>query len=566
MKKVIGLLTVGLLSIGLISTPASAGSAPLAAPKKFTVKASFKASKGKTVLLVGRTGRVLASAKITKTTQAVSLVTPSVATIQGATLQLVTTNGGDYYGPVVLGWASKTSVYTQISPGTAKILNYGVINNKSVTSKQGYGLATAKSLKVVKTKATSAINYRPKGVGTYGKAGVAPMSARSVSVYAGEDATDAFAGADADGDGLTNAFDVNDDGDAKVDLADSSTPTPPSPEQIPANDVACETAASFHIFTNFKATQPNFEGNINAYGKSGSSFEATPEKIANAISNTLSMVISPIQNVCGSPVVKTELKGVGVPYAPTDFVDIGNPGNTGDFQWTIGNGKISDTLIEGLPTNRNGNEKGWNFTSPSEISGQDTFIQRVTTQAGNTYEFTSTAGFIFVTHPLPTRYRVDNGQGFGDWQSFFTQDGQVSFGNLNRIELYSQTVLEIEMFRPQRLAIDGETGTFYDLAGMRYTPDIPNGVSIQGQPPTQGAGKCDLETHVDTEMTVDTAVDTATKPLMTIQWEIGRCYAERQQGVLPWPDGQVSVDIQVEPQGRGGNSAQKIQFLLLPPA
>jgi hypothetical protein len=562
MRKIIGLLTAGLLSIGLISTPASAGVAPFASAK-FTVKANFKAAKGKTVLLVARTGRVLASAKITKTTQPVTLVTPVVSSIQGATLQLVTTSGGDYYGPVVLGWASKTSVYTQMNPGTAKTLNFGVINNKSVTSKQGYGLATAKSTKVIKTKAVSATNYKPKGVGNYGKSGVSPMSARSVSVYAGEDATDSFAGADADGDGLTNAFDVNDDGDAKVDLADSSTPTPPANPQ--PNDVACETAASFFIFTNFKATQPEFQGNINAYGRTGSSFEATPEKIASAISNTMSMVISPIQNVCGSPVVKTELKGVGVPYAPADFVDIGNPGNTGDFQWTIGNGKISNVEIAGLPTNRSGNEKGWNFTSPSEISGQDTFIQRVTTQAGKTYEFTSTAGFIFVTHPLPTRYRVDNGQGFGDWQSFFNDQGQVVFGNQQRIELYSQTVLEIEMFRPQRLAIDGETGTFYDLAGMRYTPDIPNGPWVEGQPPSQGAGKCDVETHLDTEMLADTAINTDTKPRLTISWEIGRCYSTKNPA-MNWPSGQVSVDIQVEPQGRGGNSAQKIQFLLIPPA
>ena len=562
MRKIIGLLTAGLLAIGLISTPASAGVAPFTSAK-FTVKANFKAAKGKTVLLVARTGRVLASAKITKATQPVTLVSPVVSTIKGATLQLVTTSGGDYYGPVVLGWASKTSVYTQMNPGTAKSLNFGVINNKSVTSKQGYGLATAKSAKVIKTKAVSASNYKPNGVGNYGKSGISPMSARVSSAYANEDATDAFAGADADGDGLTNAFDVNDDGDAKVDLADSSTPTPPN--NLPANDPSCETAASFFIFTNFKATQPEFQGNINAYGRTGSSFEATPEKIASAISDTMSMVISPIQNVCGSPVVKTELKGVGVPYASTDFVDIGNPGNTGDFQWTIGNGKISNVEISGLPTNRSGNEKGWNFTSPSEISGQDTFIQRVTTQDGKSYEFTSTAGFIFVTHPLPTRYRVNNGQGFGDWQSFFNDQGQVAFGNQQRIELYSQTVLEIEMFRPQRLAIDGETGTFYDLAGMRYTPDIPNGPWVQGQPPSQGAGKCDVETHIDTEMSVDTAINTDTKPRLTISWEIGRCYSTKNP-VMNWPNGQVSVDIQVEPQGRGGNSAQKIQFLLIPPA
>jgi hypothetical protein len=116
------------------------------------------------------------------------------------------------------------------------------------------------------------------------------------------------------------------------------------------------------------------------------------------------------------------------------------------------------------------------------------------------------------------------------------------------------------MFRPQRLAIDGETGTFYDLAGMKYTPDIPNGPVVDG-PPTQGAGKCDAEIHTDTSMATDTAIDTATKPRMTISWAIGRCYSTKNPA-MDWPEGQVSVDIQVEPQGRGGNSAQKIQLLL----
>ena len=91
MRKLTVLITIGLISLGLVTSPANAGSAPLAATSKYTVKASFKAAKGKTVLLVARTGRVLASAKITKATQAVSLVTPKMKSIQGSTLQLVST-------------------------------------------------------------------------------------------------------------------------------------------------------------------------------------------------------------------------------------------------------------------------------------------------------------------------------------------------------------------------------------------------------------------------------------------------------------------------------------------
>jgi hypothetical protein len=440
---------------------------------------------------------------------------------------------------VILGWASKTKVYNEITIKSGKTVDFGIINLKTVTSKQGYGLAAKSSKNIVTSRYVKASNYKPLGVGNYGKKNLATLSARSYDVTTfGADATASFVGADTDSDGITNQFDVNDDGDAKVDMADSTTPMPPN------NPVgtSCETAASFWIFTNFKSTQLTMQDNINAYG--AGTHEATSERITTQLTNTLSMVIQPVRQVCGEDVVKTELKGIGVPYAPASFVDIGTPGMTNDFQWQIGAGMISGNQIAGLPTNRGDGQHGWNFTATTEISGQDTLVQRVTTTSGKTYEFSATAGFVFVTHPLPVRYKVDA----GPWQSFLDN---ATYGDNNHIALTPTSSVQLEIYRPQRLAIDGETGTFYDLAGMRYTPDIPNA----------GAGKCDSLTTVDTSMTTDTAIDTATKPVFVLTWTIKTCFDARS---LSFPVNPFDIDIQVEPAGRGGNSAQKIGFARIP--
>ena len=59
----------------------------------------------------------------------------------------------------------------------------------------------------------------------------------------------------------------------------------------------------------------------------------------------------------------------------------------------------------------------------------------------------------------------------------------------------------------------------------------------------------------DTEMTADTPIDTASRPTITITWNIGACFTAKS---IAWTAGQLTVDIQVEPSGPGGNSAQKL--------
>ena len=571
---------VALLATGVcLSTTSVSARAPQvqsAAPKQYTVKAKIAGAKNKTVLLVAKTGRVLASKKITSNAAtAVTLTTPSkpkIATLAGATLQLVSSTTGDYFGPILLGWygSSRTQaskVYTKFSSSatTTVDLKTITIKNVSASNKQGFGYTAISSSQVDKTAAstTKATKGVPKGVGNYGKAKTASASALFVTGNRSPMAcpptcpspaavdVDDLDGGDADDDGIPNAFDVNDDGDSKVDSADSNTPEP-NVSGSSTDAASCEAAASFHIFTNYKATDPSFADTLNFYGTG--SHAATDASIFTQVAASMSMVFSPITQVCGETVTKMEIKGVGVSYAPTAYAEV-TAGDTGDIQWQIGQGTINNVATTGFTAQT--------FTSQASLpSGQDTFIQQVTTTSGNVYEFTATAGFVFVTHPMLQSYCVkittDTSLSCVSSFQFTTIDYAVS--PIPTISIASTETLVLRMYRPQRFAIDGEASGFYNLGGFRYTPDMPN-------PPSDGAsggnfGKCDAATYTDAEMTTDTLASSSdSKATSTLQasWDLQACFTARSKS---WSSGTVTIDIQVEPSGPGGNSAQKL-FLTL---
>ena len=575
MFAVVALLAAG---VGLSTTSVSARAPQVqsATSKQYTVEAKIAGAKDKTVLLVAKTGRVLASKKITSNTAAaVTLKTPSkpkISTLAGATLQLVSSTTGDYFGPVVLGWkgtklTSASKVYTKFSSSATTTIDLKTITIKNVSAsgKQGYGYTATSSSQVDKTIAstTKATKGVPKGVGNYGKAKTASASALFVTGNRSPMAcpptcpgpaavnVDTLDGGDFDDDGIPNAFDVNDDGDAKVDSADSNTPEP-NVSGSSTDAATCEAAASFHIFTNYKATAANFADTLNFYGTG--IHEATDASIFTRVAASMSMVFSPITQVCGETVTKMEIKGVGVSYAPTAYAEV-TAGDTGDIQWQIGKGTINDVAATGFTAQT--------FTTRASLpSGQDTFIQRVTTTSGKVYEFTATAGFVFVTHPMLQGYCVktstDTSLSCVSSFQFTTIDYDAS--SIPRISIASTETLVLRMYRPQRFAIDGEASGFYNLGGFRYTPDMPN-------PPSGGLsngnfGKCDGATYTDGEMTTDTLANSSdSKTLSTVQasWNLKACFTAQSK---PWSTGTVTIDIQVESSGPGGNSAQKL-FLTL---
>lgn len=565
-----------------------------AAGKSFQVTATMKGAQNMTVLLVSAKGQTLASAKVTKSNQKITLKTASVSTTAGATMQMVASSAaakgkGAYYGPVVVGWSGTKSstaskVTSKLKKSTASTIAIGTVQVKKVTAMQGYAVALAKA-KLADTTTGSlakASKGKPVGVGTYGKTQTVSSGDFTVTVAAVGDpcttpntptcgpdgrelapptgqpgqptqpgqgtvssaASDDTLGGDKDDDGIPNAFDVNDDGDAIVDSADPSTPTP----QVSVdNGTSACGEVNFRIFTNYKATQPRFAGTINAYGVGG--FKATPDNIASTITKSMSMVFSPITSVCGSNVTKTYLKGNGAPYAPADFVELRNTCNTGDYQWSIGQGK----MCGGDAAKQYDFGSAYTFTGADLPNGQHTFTAKVETADGKSYEFTASPGFVFVTHPMFFAWSTDgaNYTNIDYTQSQTGPDGVALVSEPSITVAQSQT-LWLKAYRPQRLAIEGETAAFYDLGGFSFVPDIPNA----------GVGQCDALKTVDTAMASDQAVDETAKPSVTLQWAIGtKCFGVPPRNAT-WTPGGSDFDIQVLPSGPGGNSAQKIRITL----
>lgn len=567
-----------------LATPVDA-SVSKSAGKAYTVTATVRGGQNLSVLLVSASGQTLASTRVTKANQKVTLKSTRVSSAAGATLQLVSTAGsakGEYFGPVVLGWKGKRStsaskVYTKLRQPSTKV-SLGTMTIKRVTgsAKQGYAVL-AKSSRLADASTASQVSAskgRPKGVGSYGKTKSVASTEYGVSATGlvqvpnppnpnpnpqqpgqqqpgqqqnqpqnqqqnlGDVTKDNTLGGDKDDDGIPNSFDVDDDGDGKEDSSDADTPVPAAA----ANDGVKDCSAiAWRIFTNFKATQPNYQGTINAYGSGN--FEATQATIADAITKTMSMVFAPVTQVCGSNVTATYIKGNGASYAPADYVALGKTCSTGDYQWLIGAGRMCSTDQTGYDFGSK-----YTFSGTDLPSGQDTFTMKVDTADGKSYEFTSSPGFVFVTHPMLVSYNTGSGE------------QQVAYGQPSvSIAVTQSSELTFKMYRPQRLAIDGEPGDYYDLGGFKVSPDIPNGISqgAPGQPgqPSQGPGKCDPQMVTDTVMTSDTPIDKAAKPTMTVKWKIGDCFTQKN---IAWSAGQLTVDIQVEPSGPGGNSAQKL--------
>jgi len=576
--------------------------------KTYTVSATVKGGKNLTVLLISGSGRLLASKKVTGTNQKITLKSPATASIGGTSLQLVNSAGaskGSYFGPVTIGHKGSSSskasrVYTQLKQSISTSVKLGTLTIKKVgAGKQGYAVAstTSSSADTSVGAQVSASKGRPTGVGTFGKTSGVAIKSYGVSAAAvgdpcspagtatcgpegkeigppnpgqpttgqpttgqpttgqptnGQPTTqqgavlnkDETLGGDADDDGIPNAFDVNDDGDAVLDSADTSTP---APKAAADNGTAKCGAVDFKIFTNYKATQGGYAGTINAYGVGG--FKADKVNIASTITKTMSMVFSPITQVCGSAVTHTYLKGVDVAYAPTEYQELQKPCNTGDYQWLIGAGKMCGTDASGFSFG-----SAYTFGATDLPTGQDTFSMKVETADGKSYEFTSSPGFVFVTHPMFIAYSNDGTTYKNIDYATTIPSPEGPRINEPTISVTQSQTLYLKVYRPQRLAMDGEAGEFYDLGGFKFTPDIPNG--------NPSVGKCDALTSTDTVMTSDTPIDTANPPVMILQWAIGtKCYGVAPKNIA-WAPAPSDFDIQVEPSGPGGNSAQKIRITL----
>ena len=538
-------ILLSIATICMIVTQFMMPSGVAKAASLYTIAGSVVNGNGYTFMAVAASGRVIFSQTLSgnpATLTSNSGNTEEISTTKGVNFQLVAPDG-KYFGPIILGWKGNTLnragvVYTVLKEQSNTTINLGTITVTPTSNGQGYGVVGTKyQYATGTTKARAGV---PLGIG---KAGKTRLVAANTGTATQRNGSPKFMdGSDADSDGVINAFDVDDDGDGKFDYVDKPPPT---------TFGDCTTQAAFTLFSNFKATDPNFAGTINSYGPSGSAYEATNTNIATALTNTLTFAIQRINQVCGSNVTKVEFKGIGVAYAPSSYVELPSGGQ--DVQWQVGAGTMNGSPVTGLSS--------YTFlcSGTCELSGQDTFMQRVTTADGNEYEFMTSPTFIFVTHPMLVSYRVNTGSVVSSDYSLPNIAGSQN----NRITVRGTDRLTIRLYRPQRLALPGEPASFYDIGGLNYVPDMPNGINGSGI----GPGRCDTAMAKDRLMPADKAINTGAKPVlgMTIDMrKIKACY-ERSRGAGSWGAGNADFDIQVlAPVSNSGNAAQKLYLTIIP--
>lgn len=515
----------------------------------YTINLEVVSGNNKTILLISPAGTIWASAEVKSDDENVRLTTAEpISTLAGSTLQLVTrdTNNpndlseGHYFGSVVLNWKginknSAAEVYTSFKDtGSSVDINLGKVTVIEIDAdnSQGYAVPDIGSLFADTTIKIKAAKGMPAGTKADGKAPVnKPLNSDTNSTVK------ALPGKDYDLDGIPNVFDVDDDNDGILDNMDRHNPKF-SPVTDPSDPLCA--AQRFSIFTNLKATDPELKGAINFYGSL--SHKADDASISKALTDQLVYVFQPISTICGMNAVKYEIKGFSVPYAPSSYVEMfSNPG-TKDIQWMVGAGLNQDQPSNHAVT------APYTFTSPGDISGVDTFSERVTTGTGDIFEYTGTPNFVFVTHPMLESYKVGSARTATN-VDYATSAPEGSINN--RISIESGEKITITVYRPQRLGLAGEPAKYYDIGQMTYYFDIPNGPGGMGS----GPGRCDAQKKEDIGF-FDTAVVTSLrpKPKLTMTVDIDKCFSDKS---MTWSGGNLDVDIQVAAEN-GGNSAQKL--------
>jgi hypothetical protein len=451
------------------------------------------------------------------------------------TLHLVDARG-NYAGPIVVG-GKGTKVVVGLRGG-------GRLGTVQV--KRGYGVAHVPKRALDKRRTAKA----RKGV---------PLGARVLGRVAGGSKGTAGAGLDVDRDGLPGAFDVDDDGDLRLDNVEQASlrtlrqvpvgpPNPNLPVGPPSPAPGPGTAGTaFTLFSNLK-----LDIGLSLNANAGA---VTDGQIDDALARWATLAIS----VPAGDAV--ELDCLGLAYCSaggtgTTLVDTkpfpGDFDGDGDGFGTITRGATGDFQLHPGATS-------------AEIGSGDSFIQRVTA-AGVETTAAATLNYVFSTTPALTAFTTAAGSG--------TIAYPVAPGALGTaqdpIPVPAGSPINLAFWRPQRKAISGsgEGSGFVDIGHLTYSADIPNGPSAADGPgggPGPG-GRCqgryastDTDATVTADGILDKADDRAAAPANTLSFtvDVDACLAANS---VTWPVGhKLGIDIQAR-AAQGDNAAQKIWF------
>ncbi|MCB0918074.1 MAG: hypothetical protein KDC39_05835 [Actinobacteria bacterium] len=483
----------------MLAASATGASADVeAAAKQQVVKGKLAGGRGMTVVALHADG-VATTKSVTKASGAFKLRTDP-----GSSLHVIGPDG-NYYGPVVLAGNKKklkksTRTYSYANPSRAKKLNTGTLTMKggraSVTDKVA---STLKKKKYVQRGSAYAVatKGKPVGAGKYGFV-LMDVGGSEVSSAATQDPS-----LDTDKDGLPNAFDVDNNGNEKLDNVDYQDPTA-------AVGVSLATKG-FWLFSNYKATAPDFSDviNVNVATPTSAQLDAS----VNAKTGLAVEVVSP----------GAQLWCTGQVYCPATPMTI-TAGPTGDFQWHLAS------------------------TYPSLAAGDagagDTFVERA---GGRIYP--GVLNFVFLTTPALKSYSILDSSGATlstttvDWTA-----GNKAGSQTNPIPVSVSTgeQVKLEFWRPQRPAIGAEPNTdgYVDIGGLIYLADDHPGFCAATNGDSDGMTIPDGGSTAVRDLTSN-GVPSATRTLSMIV-DLSTC---------------VNSDIDIQAKSDyGDNAAQKVFF------
>lgn len=405
-----------------------------------------------------------------------------------STLHLVEPSG-QYFGPVIVAKekvGSKWCAHTQLTGATVKL------GSVTIDSTKGYAApakwSVVKSSQYMRAAVLADAKGRPLGAG---RSGINKMSAAqksacasakvgvaSIGAFDGDQlATSEQPGADLDGDGLVNALDADDDGDTTLDAVDQTTTK--SAAMNPWVQVRSRNN-SFNAAVSSSLSQTDINNVLGSLNGSQSNFT-----IVFFVENPL-LVGSYERDAIKNQVAYAYVDCGTLVYcggtAPTSYADRANNPTQLSANWNtytggliIERGSTPDASITATGVNPDaskGNGLTANVRNNNPQMGTNVFwtAQMFPNQGANTLanvkpgdvytlRYGLTAGGESSVTMMLNPYALTvpsiksiNGAPYVAGTPVKASDGKVT----------------IELYRPQRLTVDGEDGTFRDIAGLQY--------------------------------------------------------------------------------------------------
>ncbi len=443
------LLVAAFAVAALLATPA-----PDAGARTIGVSGTVKGAAGYTVTASSASGTG-SSAKLSRSGRFALRVRGSQAS-----LSLIRPNGS-YYGPVVLDRARRGRVHLTVKRSAA----LGEIRLAG-----GYAIVRRALGRAALASAWARSDRRGKPAGA-GRLGARPRSGKAIALAAqapgGPKPPTLDLGADPDQDGLTNAYDIDDDNDGVFDISD---PDSGNLNNLPAR-----------VFTNLWTELPDTL-NADLGAVSDASIDATLAKDLTAAFDA-----SPFMVLAGRRLSAVDVNcfaiswcapGTGTAVIP-EFAY--GPQGAGPGQPATGSRFAAfDTNGDGLPNLspdlRRADQAAFGAmvspgTGRAGLDPAATLNFRFTTDQGQ-FEYATTFGPSFVTTPAITSiggHAIGYPVGPND-----PGVGQGADGMTHDIELSSPQIT-FTFHRPQRPAIAGaEAPGYYDMGHLRYEISSPS--------------------------------------------------------------------------------------------